>query len=380
MTFTKKKILVFSDWFLPGFKAGGPIRSLANLVNSLDHEFFIVTRITDHHSSEPYPNIPSNTWVDISSSLHVYYLDENSINDATMRRLIKERNYDKLYFNSLFSPKFTLLPLRIARQLKLRQRCVLAPRGMLKAGALSIKSNKKKIFLVVSRWLGWFTGIRWHATNEQEAQEIRLHYGSKSNVVIAPNLATVIQHTEQPIAKEENDLRLICIARISPEKGILEAIQFLKDAQLSGHISCAFYGTQQNAEYLQQCKTLAESIPEANIQFPGEIEPYAIGSALDKAHFFYLTTWGENFGHAIAEALQHGKPVIISNRTPWKNLEAEKAGWDLPLEANAFGPMLRHCIQMKQDTYNTWSTCAKKFGVAHAQDPKHVADNYRLFE
>jgi glycosyltransferase involved in cell wall biosynthesis len=380
MIFTKKKILVFSDWFLPGFKAGGPIRSLANLVNSLDHEFFIVTRITDHHSSKPYPNIPSNTWVDISSSVHVYYLDENSINDATMRRLIKERNYDKLYFNSLFSPKFTLLPLRVARQLKLRQRCVLAPRGMLKAGALSIKSNKKKIFLAASRWLGWFAGIRWHATNEQEAQEIRLHYGSKSNVVIAPNLATVIQNTEQPIAKEENDLRLICIARISPEKGILEAIQFLKDAQLSGHISCAFYGTQQNAEYLQQCKTLAESIPEVNIQFPGEIEPHVIASALEKAHFFYLTTWGENFGHAIAEALQHGKPVIISNRTPWKNLEVERAGWDLPLDATSFATMLRLCLQMKQDTYNTWSTCAKQFGMAHAQDPKHVSDNYRLFE
>jgi len=27
----KKKILVFIDWYLPGYKAGGPVRSMANI-------------------------------------------------------------------------------------------------------------------------------------------------------------------------------------------------------------------------------------------------------------------------------------------------------------------------------------------------------------
>ncbi|MBI9061941.1 MAG: hypothetical protein JEZ14_08115 [Marinilabiliaceae bacterium] len=46
----KKKILIFIDWFLPGYKAGGPVRSMANMVEYLmeEYDFFIVTRNTDY--------------------------------------------------------------------------------------------------------------------------------------------------------------------------------------------------------------------------------------------------------------------------------------------------------------------------------------------
>ncbi len=58
----EKKILVFIDWFLPGYKAGGPIRSVAHIVSQLsgNYKFFIVTRNTDYLESEPYKSIKSN--------------------------------------------------------------------------------------------------------------------------------------------------------------------------------------------------------------------------------------------------------------------------------------------------------------------------------
>ena len=34
-----KRILICMDWYEPGFKAGGPIRSVANIVNALKDEF-----------------------------------------------------------------------------------------------------------------------------------------------------------------------------------------------------------------------------------------------------------------------------------------------------------------------------------------------------
>jgi hypothetical protein len=41
----RRKILIFVDWFEPGFKAGGPIQSCRNLVESLgdDFDFYLVT-------------------------------------------------------------------------------------------------------------------------------------------------------------------------------------------------------------------------------------------------------------------------------------------------------------------------------------------------
>ena len=380
MTYTRKKILVFTDWFLPGFKAGGPIRSLVNLTATLQHDFYIVTRNTDHDSEEPYAEITPHEWIQHDEHVHVFYLCETSIDATVIRTLLTESFYDFIYLNSLFSPKFTLLPIRIAARLGMRDRIILAPRGMLKPAALSIKSRKKKIFLFVSRYLGWFFGIRWHATNEEEAKEIRTHYGRSAQIRIAPNLASVIAEPLAPAHKEPGRLVLVSIARISPEKGILEALEFLQHAQLQGSIHCTFFGTQQNPEYLQRCKEIAATIPAADIRFPGEISPENIAAALLDAHFFYLPTRGENFGHAIAEALQYGKPVIISDRTPWRNLAATGAGWDLPLNASSFAPVLAHCLTMDHAAYLRLSASAAAFGKSHAQDLATVDRNYLLFE
>ena len=380
MKYTRKKILVFTDWFLPGFKAGGPIRSLVNLTQTLQHDFFIVTQNTDHDSTVPYEGIATNCWVKRSEQVQVFYLNGQHINAAVIRQLIAERSYDFIYLNSLFSPKFTLLPLRIAARMGIQNRVVLAPRGMLKPAALSIKSRKKKIFLLVSRMLGWFRGIRWHATNPEEASEIRQHYGKRSIIHEAPNLASVITRDITPPAKESGVMNLVSIARISPEKGIMEAIAFLQHAQLEGVIRCTFYGTQQNGAYLEQCKELAAKINGAVIEFPGEIAPENIAQAIQDAHFFYLPTRGENFGHAIAEALQYGKPVIISDRTPWRNLADESAGWDLALNAESFAPVLQQCLNMNATQYSNFSHRAATYGRAHAQDPATIEQNYLLFE
>lgn len=376
---TKQKILVFSDWFLPGFKAGGPIRSLANLVHSLDIDFWIITRITDHHSDDPYEGIVPNTWTQHRSNVQVKYVYEQDITQEFLKQLYAENDFRHIYFNSLFSPNFTLMPLRVARRLGFAKRCVLAPRGMLKQGALSIKPLKKKVFLLVSRYLGWFDSIRWHATNEQEAKEIKLHYGKAASVFIAPNLASIIPHDGTVARKNSGELSLVCIARISEEKGIREALHFLRDSQLGKGLSCVFYGTQQNSEYLGECKALAAQIIGANITFPGEIEPEQIHSALRHSHFFYMTTWGENFGHAIAEALQHSKPVIISNRTPWRKLEEHQAGWDLDLTTTSFTPILRVCYAMDQEEYTLWSRGARSFGAAQANNPEQLTSYHSLF-
>jgi glycosyltransferase involved in cell wall biosynthesis len=376
---TRKKILVFSDWFLPGYKAGGPIRSLANLVHNLDFDFWIVTRITDHHSNQPYNGIKHGEWTKHRSNVHVCYIDQKEVTAPFVKQLLSENTFDFIYFNSLFSPLFTLLPLRVARAMGLAERCVLAPRGMLKPGALSIKSKKKKIFLFVSKFLGWFKNIRWHATNEQEKSEIKKHYGKSCHVIVAPNLASIVDRDTGLANKEAGSIKLVSVARISAEKGIREALQFLKIADLKTRVECVFYGTQQDEAYLNECKQIASQIEGAHITFPGEITPENIPSALQPAHFFYMATWGENYGHAIAEALQYGKPVIISDRTPWRKLSESHAGWDLPLEESSFVKIIRACHAMDQHEYDLWSTGAKKYGCEHANDPRHIEAYYSLF-
>ena len=85
----KRKILVFMDWFLPGYKAGGPIRSVANMVRALseDFDFYIVTRNTDLSDDEPYKNIEPNKWCE-KYNAHVYYLSTDNYSKDKIKTLI----------------------------------------------------------------------------------------------------------------------------------------------------------------------------------------------------------------------------------------------------------------------------------------------------
>lgn len=379
MSDKRLKILVFSDWFLPGFRAGGPIRSLANLVNLLDCDFYIVTRITDHHSNEPYPGKISGKWDVYNDHTKVMYLNEGDINRAHLMPLLQDPTFDRIYINSLFSPKFALLPLWLAKKAGHASKVIVSPRGMLKRGALSVKPWKKKVFLSVSRWIGLYDQVMWEATNQQEANEIKQHFGSKVRYHIAPNLAMVPSKRVTKPGKRPGDLDLICVARVSPEKGILEALQFLRDARLNGEVSIDFYGALQNKTYLEACKQMAAQIPDAIVKFHGEVNPAELPALVTAAHFMYMPTLGENYGHAIVEALVHATPVIISDRTPWHGLGQQYAGWDLPLDSASFVPVLQRCLAMNDEEYAQWCEGAYKLGRQSALNPELLDRAYALF-
>src|SRR4051794_10611481 len=102
-------VLVTSAAFAPGFLAGGPIRAVTQLVDTLpaDVTVDLVTRDRDHGTTEPYPGL-EGTWRPRGRS-EVFYLDIRS--GGQWRRLlshIRSRSYDCLYVNSLFSPVFSL--------------------------------------------------------------------------------------------------------------------------------------------------------------------------------------------------------------------------------------------------------------------------------
>jgi glycosyltransferase involved in cell wall biosynthesis len=40
----------------------------------------------------------------------------------------------------------------------------------------------------------------------------------------------------------------------------------------------------------------------------------------------------ENFSYTVLESLQAGIPVLISDQTPWRDLQQQGVGWDLSLE------------------------------------------------
>jgi glycosyltransferase involved in cell wall biosynthesis len=83
----------------------------------------------------------------------------------------------------------------------------------------------------------------------------------------------------------------------------------------------------------------------------------------------------------ICEALASGCPVLVSDQTPWRNLEAEGVGWDIPLgETERFRSVLQHCVDGDDEWYAALSTRAMDYAAKRASNPEIIDANRRLFQ
>ena len=91
-------------------------------------------------------------------------------------------------------------------------------------------------------------------------------------------------------------------------------------------------------------------------------------------------TFGENFCHVIREALSAGCPVLISDQTPWRNLQECGAGWDLPLEApDQFRQIVQLCVDAGEESYAALRERAAGYALTAASDSDNVEEHRRLF-
>ena len=66
-----------------------------------------------------------------------------------------------------------------------------------------------------------------------------------------------------------------------------------------------------------------------------------------------MPTKGENFGHSIAESLAAGTPVLISDRTPWCDIDRGSAGNVVSLDRpDKFIKNIEHYLFMNEDRYS----------------------------
>ena len=111
----RKKVLIFADHYLPGFKAGGPIRSIQSLCDGLKNSFdiYLVTRNHDHGSVDTYANIIFEEWTSVNG-IKVMYCDSRRFNMVKIYNIMCNVRPDIIQLNSLMSLKFTFFPLLIS--------------------------------------------------------------------------------------------------------------------------------------------------------------------------------------------------------------------------------------------------------------------------
>lgn len=374
---------MFLDWYLPGYKAGGPVQSFANIVSHLTdgYYFSVVTRNTDFNSQEPYPNVRSDDWNEVGSNIRVYYLSAGNINKKTIQSFITA-SYDLIYLNSLYSYFFSIYP--VLHSYRKGIKSVVAPRGMLGSGALQIKPLKKKLFLALSKRHPAYRNVKWQASSHLEEMEIRAVYGKNATVMVAPNLVAKKEIRFVSKRKEPHQLKLFFLSRIVPIKNLDFALEALAHVSDKYSIDFTIIGPVEDPLYWQHCQEIIGQIEykhkHIRVTSMGEMPRQHVMEELTKQHVLLLPTRNENFGHSIMDALAASSPVIISDCTPWRNLVSESAGFDISLLLKTdFVKAIEFYAEMSEDEFKTHALGAFNKALSVYNNPEWINKTKKLF-
>jgi glycosyltransferase involved in cell wall biosynthesis len=360
---TGTRVMIFVDWFIPGYKAGGQIQSCANLSLALskDLDIYVVTTDRDYGEQTAYEGIKTDQWVRNKDGMNIYYISPAALSYKTITTLLQEVQPHTVYLNSMFSFKFTILPLRALMFRKTNAAFILAPRGMLQRGALQFKSSKKKLFLNLFKWLGVSRKITFHATDETELADIQNAFGKEVKVKLVGDYHAAKVAAFHPLNKSKGVLQCLFVSRIVEKKNLLYAIEQL--ASVKAQVYFTIIGPVESGAYWEQCNKAIARLPEnIKVEYKGAIPNHDLGSYYSNHHLFVLPTYGENFGHVIFDAFVNGRPVLISDQTPWRNLQAKRMGWDLPLtEPDSFSKAIETAAQWDQADFDEYAKNAYSF-------------------
>jgi len=366
--------------------------TVVNLVErfSDQYDFSIVTRNYDSiGDTEPFTTVKTNEWNDLGNAA-VFYCSAETLTVEHSSSLVREVEPDLLYLNSFFGkPQRNLLYARKSGGFE-GIPVVLAPCGELPGASLSLKRwslkpSKKWIYIAYAKSINLYKDIIWKASSDLEKNEISAVMGGNCNIEVAPDLVPKVilpEFTiEQKPKKEKGSVKFIFLSRIVPKKNLAFFLERLVGIR-EGNVTLDVVGPQEDSVYWKECLRSIGRLPdniEVNITGPAS---YPEGlKMLTDSHFFILPTLNENFGYVFIESLAAGCPLLISDRTLWGGVEAQNAGWAVPLESpDMWLDKIRYCLDMDDVNYRKMAVAARNFADTWLAESKFEEDSARLLK
>ncbi|MCR4588893.1 MAG: glycosyltransferase family 4 protein [Lachnospiraceae bacterium] len=375
----KKEILIIMGRYLPGYKDGGPVRSIKNLTDRLGNEycFRILTTDRDHGDKEPYEGILYGQWNQVGKA-QVRYVQPGKITKKVILECAQEVSV--IYVCGCFND-YARKVLTLKKSGKLTQPVTVAAMGLFAPGAFSIHHTRKKMYMNVLIRNKLLDEISWSASNEKEVEQIQSIVGEEAKCFIAEDLPRVLPLGKTKERKKESgECRIAIVARISPEKNITYAIEVLQN--LKGNVVLDIYGSLGNRKYVEECKKRIKLLPQSvTCNLVGPCDSEKVIDVLLDYDVFLLPTLGENYGHAIYEAMAAGCVPVISDRTRWTNaIETNNAGAAISLEQpEEFTKVLQKYVTMDYQRFALLAARCVQYALKMPVDT--ALDQYRrIFE
>lgn len=344
------KICILSHCFYPSRKRGGPTVSVTNLAKLLakHHEVSVITVGYEMGETTFYSSVKpgKNRLFDCD----VYYLEKN--NGKAYYQALNEISPDVIYVSSLFSWQYAIAAMAWRKKNRNTQ-VIIAPRGELMPAALARGKGKKKAYLWTCERFLQLGACMFHSTAKEETRAIQARF-PKARVFEASNISTYERQETPGITKRAGELKMLTVGRIHPIKNVHLDIAALQ--KLHGEVTLDIYGSLEDKAYYEKCLEAVSRLPEnIRVNFCGNVEHEKLRTIYPQYHCFISLTQTENFGHSIVEAIHSGNPVIISDRTPWHELEQQQAGMEFSLDDLDRVPLaLQRFVDMDGETFAAW--------------------------
>ncbi len=309
----------------------GPVQSLRALIAGLQEEFSFHLLAGEELRSKDHRNMPLATWT-TRDGAEYYWLPQRAPRQSAMWSELGATTFDLIVLSSFFDREFTM-PLLLNGALRPRTKIppvLLAPRGEFAEGAMSIKPTRKRLWLGMVRCLGLSKNIWFQATADHERRDIEASRLPCRGILQAPNARVLPDLPNVSRPDGLGPLRIAFLGRVSPVKNLDFALDVL--GRVSVPVVFDIYGPKVDTAYWDRLNTRIAKLPDhITVTAHGALPHDRVSYTMATHDLFFLPTLGENFGHAINEALSAGLPALIADTTPWRRLQAAGAGWDLPL-------------------------------------------------
>jgi glycosyltransferase involved in cell wall biosynthesis len=181
--------------------------------------------------------------------------------------------------------------------------------------------------------------------------------------------------------KRENDLRLVFLARVCKKKNIGLVLHCLSLIPQKYTITFDVYGPEEDGHWNEMNYHINLLPSNVTVSYKGSLRFDQVESVLANYHAYILPSKGENFGHSIYEAMVMGLPVIISDQTPWRNLEVQKVGFDIALnQPQKFVEAIIFFASQSESEWKQWSDNANNFALKFYSLQNFKSDYTNMFK
>ncbi|MDF1884571.1 glycosyltransferase [Sulfurimonas sp. SAG-AH-194-C21] len=330
-------------------------------------------------------DVDKNIWTKFNDNFFVKYYNDTKINVISLPLLFNLwrdiKGKDLVHIQYIFS---TSTAIAILYASLLGKPIVLSSRGALCKWCLAQGSKYKNIWLKVMI-KPYLKNISWHATAEQEKNEI-LNVFPEAKVNIIPNgieyekfqifnKLDITKYTEKYIGEKIDASKIVVsMGRLQKKKGFDILIDaFEKVTKIDSSIILLIAG-QDEGEKLNLLEQIKSLNLEKNVFLVGNIEGQDKIDFFANANLFALTSHNENFGNVYIESLASGTPIIASKGTPWSEVEDYNCGRWVDNNALDMGNAIIEVL--KKDTKEMMENSRK---LAKKYDWSIIANNFKNY-